>query len=106
MKIIRGIGKNRCERKIDFSRQIKYYDEPVMLCGKGFGIPVMENRKDGIEHLAGPDLDTPSEVYFWEHETIRATIGKDKYELVEDNPYAYEQLKNNVEILFALHGLR
>ena len=64
-----------------------------MFYGKGFGIPVIENH------------DNPSEVYFWDHETIRATIGKDKYELVEDNPYAYEQLKNNVELLFALRGL-
>lgn len=93
MKVIRGFGKNRCVRKIDFSRPIKYYDDPVMLSGKGFGIPVIDN------------LDTPSEVYFWDHETIRATIGKDRYELDRDNPYAYEQLKNNVELLFALHGL-
>lgn len=90
MKVIRGIGKNRCERKIDFSRQLKYYD---MFASKGFGIPVIEN------------LDTPSEVYFWDNETTRATIGKDRYDLVEDNPYAYEQLKNNVELLFALYGL-
>lgn len=93
MKVIRGIGKFRCERTIDFSRPIKYYDSPTMFYGKGFGIPVVENH------------DNPSEVYFWDHETIRATIGKDKYELVEDNPYPYEQLKNNVELLFALHGL-
>lgn len=93
MKVIRGSGKNRCERKIDFSRPLKFYDSPTVLSGKGFGIPVIENHY------------LPSEVYFWEHETIRAVIGKDKYELVEDNPYAYEQLKNNVEILFALHGL-
>lgn len=93
MKVIRGIGKNRCVRTIDFSRPLKYYDNPVISCGKGLGIPVIEN------------LDTPSEVYFWDHETIRATVGKDKYELVEGNPYAYEQLKNNVELLFALHGL-
>ena len=93
MKVIRGIGKNRCERKIDFSRPLKYYENPIAFYGKGFGIPVIENR------------DTPSEVYFWDHETIRATVGKDRYELVEDNPYAYEQLKNNVELLFALHGL-
>jgi hypothetical protein len=90
MKVIRGIGKNRCEREIDFSRPIKYYE---IFGGKGFGIPVIENR------------DTPSEVYFWDHETIRATVGKDRYKLVKDNPYAYEQLKNNVELLFALHGL-
>ena len=93
MKVIRGIGKNRCERKIDFSRPLKYYEDPIRFYGKGFGIPVIENR------------DTPSEVYFWDHETIRATVGKDRYELVEDNPYVYEQLKNNVELLFALHGL-
>ena len=93
MKVIRGFGKNRCERKIDFSRPLKYYDDPCLYYGKGFGIPVIEN------------LDTPSEVYFWDHETIRATVGKDRYELVKDNPYAYEQLKNNVELLFALHGL-
>lgn len=90
MKVIRGIGKNRCERIIDFSRPLKYYET---FGGKGFGIPVIENH------------DTPSEVYFWDYETIRATVGKDRYELVEDNPYAYEQLKNNVELLFALHGL-
>ena len=93
MKVIRGIGKNRCERKIDFSRSIKFYDETLVLSGKGFGIPVID--------VGG----VPSEVYFWEHDTIRATVGKDTYELVEDNPYAYEQLKNNVELLFALHGL-
>jgi hypothetical protein len=93
MKVIRGTGENKCERKIDFSRPIRFYDEPVMLLGKGFGIPVI---KDG---------GVPSEVYFWNNETIRATIGEDKYELVEGNPYAYEQLKNNVELLFALHGL-
>jgi hypothetical protein len=93
MKVIRGIGKNRCVRTIDFSRPLKYYDNPAISCGKGLGIPVIEN------------LDTPSEVYFWDHETIRATVGKDRYELVEDNPYVYEQLKNNVELLFALHGL-
>lgn len=92
MKVIRGFGKNRCERTIDFSRPLKYYDNPTMSY-KGFSIPVIEN------------LDTPSEVYFWDHETIRATVGKDRYELVEGNPYAYEQLKNNVELLFALHGL-
>lgn len=90
MKVIRGIGKNRCERTIDFSRQLKYYET---YGGKGFGIPVIENH------------DTPSEVYFWDNETIRATVGKDRYDLVKDNPYAYEQLKNNVELLFALHGL-
>ena len=84
MKIIRGTGKNRCERTIDFSRPLKYYDNPIVFYGKGFGI---------------------SEVYFWDHETIRATVGKDRYELVEGNSYAYEQLKNNVELLFALHGL-
>lgn len=93
MKVIRGVGKYRCERTIDFSRPLKYYDNPSIMYGKGFGIPVIEN------------LDTPSEVYFWDHETIRATVGKDIYELVKDNPYAYEQLKNNVELLFALHGL-
>ena len=93
MKVIRGIGKNRCVRTIDFSRPLKFYDNPTMLCGKGFGIPVIENH------------DNPSKIYFWEYETVRATIGKDKYELVEDNPYPYEQLKNNVELLFALHGL-
>ena len=92
MKVIRGIGKNRCERTIDFSRPIKYYEQAV-LAGKGFGIPVIEN------------YDNPSAVYFWDNETIRATIGKDRYELVDDNPYVYEQLKNNVELLFALHGL-
>lgn len=90
MKVIRGFGKNRCERIIDFSRPLKYYET---FGGKGFGIPVIEN------------LDTPSEVYFWDHETIRATVGKDRYDLVKGNPYAYEQLKNNVELLFALHGL-
>lgn len=94
MKVIRGFGKNRCERTIDFSRQLKYYDSPAIFAGKGIGIPVIEN------------LDTPSEVYFWDHETIRATIGKDRYDLVEDNPYAFEQLKNNVELLFALHDLK
>lgn len=94
MKVIRGIGKDRCERKIDFSRPLKYYDSPAMFAGKGIGIPVLE--KDY----------TPSEVYFWDHETIRATIGKDRYDLVEDNPYAYEQLKNNVELLFAFHDLK
>lgn len=93
MKVIRGVGKYKCERKIDFSRPLKYYDNPIISSGKGFGIPVIEK------------LDSPSEVYFWDHETIRATVGKDKYELTEDNPYAYEQLKNNVELLFALHGL-
>lgn len=93
MKVIRGIGKNRCERKIDFSRPLKYYEDPIEFYGKGFSIPVIENH------------DTPSEVYFWDHETIRATVGKDRYELNKDNPYAYEQLKNNVELLFALHGL-
>lgn len=93
MKVIRECGKDRCKRTIDFSRPLKFYDNPTMLCGKGFGIPVIEN------------LDNSSEVYFWEYETVRATIGKDKYELVEDNPYVYEQLKNNVELLFALHGL-
>lgn len=93
MKVIRGFGKNKCERKIDFSRPIRFYDDPVMLSGKGFGIPVI---KDG---------GIPSEVYFWDHETVRATVGKDRYELAKDNPYAYEQLKNNVELLFALHGL-
>ena len=90
MKVIRGIGKNRSERTIDFSRQLKYYE--TYGC-KGFGIPVIENH------------DIPSEVYFWDHETIRATVGKDRYKLVKSNPYAYEQLKNNVELLFALHGL-
>ena len=90
MKVIRGTGKNHSERKIDFSRPLKYYET---FGGKGFGIPVIENH------------DIPSEVYFWDHETIRATVGKDRYELVEGNPYAYEQLKNNVELLFALHGL-
>ena len=94
MKVIRGIGKNRCVRTIDFSRPIKYYVEPILLCGKGFGIPVMEEN-----------LGAPSEVYFWEHETVRATIGEDRYDLTKNNPYAYEQLKNNVELLFALHGL-
>lgn len=93
MKVIRGTGENSCERTIDFSRPIRFYDEPVMLSGKGFGIPVI--KEGGI----------PSEVYFWDHETIRATIGEDIYELVEGNPYPYEQLKNNVELLFALHGL-
>lgn len=93
MKVIRGIGKNKCERTIDFSRPLKYYDNPVIIIGKGFGIPVI---KDG---------GIPSEIYFWDHETIRATVGKDRYDLVEDNPYVYEQLKNNVELLFALHGL-
>ena len=92
MKVIRGFGKDKCERKIDFSRPIKYYELAVPLC-KGFGIPVIEK------------LDATCEVYFWENETIRATIGKDRYELDEDNPYVYEQLKNNVELLFALHGL-
>lgn len=92
MKVIRGSGKNRCERKIDFSRPLKFYDSPTER-GKGFGIPVIGNHY------------LPSEVYFWDHETVRATVGKDKYELVEDNPYVYEQLKNNVELLFALHGL-
>lgn len=90
MKVIRGFGKNRCVRAIDFSRPLKYYET---FGSKGFGIPVIEN------------LDTPSEVYFWDDETIRATVGKDRYDLVKDNPYAYEQLKNNVELLFALHGL-
>lgn len=52
MKVIRGFGKNRCERTIDFSRPLKYYDNPTVFYGKGFGIPVIEN------------LDTPSEVYF------------------------------------------
>ena len=92
MKVIRGFGKNKCERTIDFSRPIKYY-ELAAPAGKGFGIPIIEK------------LDPIAEVYFWDHETIRATVGKDRYELVEDNPYAYEQLKNNVELLFALHGL-
>ena len=94
MKVIRGIGKDRCERTIDFSRTLKYFDDPVILRGKGFGIPVIEN------------LDTPSEVYFWDHETIRATIGKDIYELRIDNPKVYAQLKNNIELLFALHNLK
>lgn len=89
MKVIRGTGKYRSEREIDFSRPLKYYET---FGSKGFGIPVI-------------DLDTPSEVYFWDHETIRATVGKDRYELVKSNPYVYEQLKNNVELLFALHGL-
>lgn len=94
MKVIRGIGKNRCIRTIDFSRPLKYYDNPEFTAGsKGFGIPVLE--KDGM----------PSEVYFWDSETIKATIGKDRYELVKGNPYVYELLKNNVELLFALHGL-
>lgn len=92
MKVIRGIGKDKCERTIDFSRPIKYYELSVP-AGNGFGIPVKE------------DLDATAEVYFWDNETIRATIGKDRYNLDEDNPYAYEQLKNNVELLFALHGL-
>lgn len=90
MKVIRGTGKYRSEREIDFSRPLKYYET---FGDKGFGIPVIENH------------DIPSEVYFWDHETIRATVGKDRYELVKSNPYAYEQLKNNVELLFALHGL-
>ena len=89
MKVIRGVGM--CGQKIDFSRPIKYYE--VLDTGKGIGIPVI--CVNGLF----------SEIYFWEHETIRATIGKDKYELVEDNPYVFEQLKNNVELLFALHGL-
>lgn len=93
MKVIRGFGENRCERTIDFSRPIKYYNNPFKPGGKGFGIPVIKG------------INIPSEIYFWDRETIRATIGKDKYELDEGNPYAYEQLKNNVELLFALHGL-
>lgn len=90
MKVIRGIGKNCCEREIDFSRPIQYYE---VFEGKGFGIPIIE--------VSGG----PSEVYFWDDENIRATVGKDRYELAKDNPYVYEQLKNNVELLFALHGL-
>lgn len=93
MKVIRGHGKERCERTIDFSRKLKFYDEPTIFAGKGFSIPVIE--KDG----------GPSEVYFWENETIRATIGKDKYFLSEHEPKFYAQLKNNVELLFALHDL-
>lgn len=89
MKVIRGIGKNKCERTIDFSRPIKYYET---FGGKGFGIPIIEDY-----HC--------TEVYFWDHETIMATVGKDRYKLVKGNPYVYEQLKNNVELLFALHGL-
>ena len=92
MKVIRGFGKNKCERTIDFSRPIKYYDMSAPAC-KGFGIPIIE--------VSG----SPSEVYFWDDETIRATIGMDRYELDKDNPYIFEQLKNNVELLFALHGL-
>ena len=88
MKVIRGDGIGL---EIDFSRPIKHYE--ISGTGKGFGIPIK-----GINGLF-------PEIYFWDHETIRATVGKDRYELAEDNPYAYEQLKNNVELLFALHGL-
>ena len=94
MKVIRGIGKNRCERKIDFSRSLKFYFNVGSEQANGFGIPVIE--KD--YHC--------NEVYFWDSEDIRATIGKDKYELRTDNPKVFAQLKNNVELLFALHNLK
>ena len=89
MKVIRG----RCEREIDFTRQIKYYgDSDGGL--RGFSIPVLDTN------------DNPPIMCFWEDDTIRATVGNDVYELDKNNLKAYAQLKNNVEILFALHSLK
>lgn len=93
MRVIRGIGQNKEERVIDFSRSIVY--ETGILSGcKGVGIPV---KKFGY---------VTSYMFFWNKDNIKMVIDKDEYQLNRDNPNEFMRLKHNLELLFALKVLK
>ena len=93
MKVIREFGTDRCDAEIDFTKPVRFWERVSLLGGSMLSIPIVE--KYGM-----------TEVYFWDTENVTAIIGDDKYELSADNPKVFAQLKNNVELLFALKALK
>ena len=94
MKVIRSVGTTGCIREIDFTRPVTFYERVSLSGGSALCIPVVKTSNN------------TEEIYFWDNENATAIIGKDRYELSNDNPKVFAQLKNNVELLFALHNLK
>ena len=98
MKITRYSGNYKTTWKIDFSRELKLYD-------------VADPRKSTIDHgICVPVVPSASsfrdELYFWDsYVGVEVIVGNDSYILNKDNPKEYARLVNNLETLFALHGL-
>ena len=93
MRVIRGIGQNKEEREIDFSRSV-VYENGIFSGSKGVGIPV---KKSGY---------ITSYMFFWNKDNIKMVIDKDEYHLNRDNPSEFMRLKHNLELLFALKVLK
>ena len=93
MKVIRCVGTSCCELEIDFTRPVRLWERVSITGASALCIPVTGN-------------DNFSEVYFWDNENATAIIGNDRYELTKGNPKVFAQLKNNVELLFALKALK
>lgn len=93
MKITRCSGNNKTTWVIDFSRELKFYLENPR--DHGIGVPVIPTG-----------YSLRDETYFWaSYKGVTVTVGDDRYMLDEDNPKEYARLVNNLETLFALHGL-
>jgi len=98
MKITRITGNFETTWEIDFSRELKYYDMEVGVSKieHGICVPVVPSRSS-----------IRDETYFWDsYVDIVVTVGDDSYILDKGNPKEYARLVNNLETLFALHGLK
>ena len=98
MKITRNSGNSKVTWEIDFSRELKLYN-------------IADPRNSEFEHgICVPVVPSRSslrdETYFWDsYVDIEVTVGDDRYILDKGNPKEYARLVNNLEALFALHGL-
>ena len=92
MKITRCSKNNKTTYVIDFSRELKFY---LWEREHGIGVPVVQIGSS-----------TRDEIYFWDSSNcVTVIVGDDRYMLDKDNPKEYARLVNNLETLFALHGL-
>ena len=103
MKITRQQFDYNDEWEIDFSRELKFYDIDEF-CGNTD--PRCSTTEYGVGVPVFPTPDSRDEIYFWDScSDIVVTVGDDRYMLDKDNPKEYARLVNNLETLFALHGL-
>lgn len=97
MKISRFSANCEITWEINFSRELKFYDLEVPTVERGICVPVVPWSYDRNHR---------DEIYFWDsYEDIKVTVGDDSYILDKDNPKEYARLVNNLEAIFALHGL-
>ena len=95
MKITRCAGNYKTTWEIDFSRELSFYELNVPMVEHGIGVPVIPTRSS-----------PRNETYFWDSNyCVEVTVGDDRYMLDDANPKEYARLVNNLETLFALHGL-